>query len=79
MSSSVLHTPPFLRSPSLLSLPPTFFPPTICRACGGVFCYSCTDYMCPVPDEQLYNNVKVCSKCYYRLDGHLRTEDNGPT
>jgi myotubularin-related protein 3/4 len=50
-----------------------------CRACGGVFCYTCTDYMCPVPDEQLYSNVKVCSRCYYRLDGHLTARDSGPT
>ena len=44
---------------------------SICRSCGGVFCGTCSNYYCPVPHEQLFVDVRVCEKCYYRLDGHL--------
>lgn len=44
-----------------------------CRSCGKLFCYSCSNYYCPVPDEQLYNPVRVCSQCYDKLDGYAYT------
>lgn len=42
-----------------------------CRNCGGVFCGQCASYFCPVPREQLFRDVRVCERCYYKLDGHL--------
>eukprot|EP00794_Sanderia_malayensis_P013824 gene13826-15269_t len=35
-----------------------------CRKCGNVFCSSCSDKYLPVPDEHLYDPVRVCVKCY---------------
>ena len=42
------------------------------RSCGKVFCASCSNFFCQVPHEQLYGDVRVCEKCFYKLDGHLK-------
>ena len=42
------------------------------RSCGQVFCGVCSDYFCQVPHEQLFEAVRVCEKCFYKLDGHLQ-------
>ncbi len=49
------------------------------RSCGKVFCGSCSDFYCPVPAEQLFSDVRVCEKCFYKLDGHLRKNELIPT
>ncbi|XP_064392671.1 myotubularin-related protein 4-like isoform X2 [Halichondria panicea] len=46
-----------------------------CRSCGGVFCGSCSNFFCPVPHEQLFEETRVCEKCFYKLDGHLISRD----
>ncbi|XP_066262089.1 myotubularin-related protein 4 isoform X2 [Euwallacea similis] len=38
-----------------------------CRKCGRVFCADCSEHATPVPSEQLYNPVRVCSTCYCEL------------
>lgn len=38
-----------------------------CRNCGNVFCSQCASQMHPVPHEQLYQPVRVCSSCFEAL------------
>ncbi|CAN7986418.1 unnamed protein product [Ixodes hexagonus] len=38
-----------------------------CRNCGNVFCSQCASQMHPVPHEQLYQPVRVCSLCFEAL------------
>lgn len=42
-----------------------------CRSCGRVFCADCSENSTPLPSEQLYSPVRVCSDCFCRL--HHRT------
>ena len=41
------------------------------RSCGNVFCWKCSNYFCPVPQEQLFGQQRVCRKCFDKLDGFL--------
>ncbi|KYN28958.1 Myotubularin-related protein 3 [Trachymyrmex cornetzi] len=41
-----------------------------CRCCGKIFCADCSENSTPLPSEQLYNPVRVCSDCYARLHHH---------
>ncbi|XP_076275006.1 phosphatidylinositol-3,5-bisphosphate 3-phosphatase MTMR4-like isoform X3 [Rhynchophorus ferrugineus] len=38
-----------------------------CRKCGKIFCADCSEHATPLPSEQLYNPVRVCSGCYSEL------------
>ncbi|KAM9332068.1 phosphatidylinositol-3,5-bisphosphate 3-phosphatase MTMR4 [Pholidichthys leucotaenia] len=38
-----------------------------CRNCGNVFCKDCCHLKLPIPDQQLYDPVLVCSTCYELL------------
>ncbi|CAL8276772.1 unnamed protein product [Arctogadus glacialis] len=38
-----------------------------CRNCGNVFCKDCCHLKLPIPDQQLYDPVLVCSTCYDQL------------
>lgn len=38
-----------------------------CRNCGKIFCANCSSQMVPLPKEQLYEPVRVCSYCYDNL------------
>lgn len=38
-----------------------------CRKCGRIFCHDCSEHATPIPAEQLYNPVRVCSSCYSEL------------
>jgi myotubularin-related protein 3/4 len=38
-----------------------------CRKCGRIFCASCSENSTPLPSEQLYNPVRVCTGCYSKL------------
>ncbi|CAH1126868.1 unnamed protein product [Ceutorhynchus assimilis] len=38
-----------------------------CRKCGRIFCADCSEHATPLPSEQLYNPVRVCSGCYSEL------------
>jgi len=35
-----------------------------CRKCGRIFCGKCADRYLPLPDEQLYEPVRVCHECF---------------
>lgn len=37
------------------------------RSCGKLFCNACSSYESAVPEEQLYDLVRVCSWCYTSL------------
>ena len=34
------------------------------RKCGRIFCGACANQYMPLPDEQLYEPVRVCSQCF---------------
>ncbi|XP_030754837.1 myotubularin-related protein 3 isoform X2 [Sitophilus oryzae] len=38
-----------------------------CRKCGKIFCADCSEHATPLPSEQLYNPVRVCTGCYSEL------------
>ncbi|KAJ3589277.1 hypothetical protein NHX12_010122, partial [Muraenolepis orangiensis] len=38
-----------------------------CRNCGNVFCKDCCHLKLPIPDQQLYDPVLVCSTCHDML------------
>ncbi|XP_050311244.1 myotubularin-related protein 4 isoform X2 [Anthonomus grandis grandis] len=38
-----------------------------CRKCGRIFCADCSEHATPLPSEQLYNPVRVCTGCYTEL------------
>ncbi|XP_023704302.1 myotubularin-related protein 3 isoform X4 [Cryptotermes secundus] len=38
-----------------------------CRNCGKIFCADCSENTVPLPNEQLYDPVRVCSACYSLL------------
>lgn len=40
-----------------------------CRSCGRIFCSDCSNQEMPVPNEQLYDPVRVCSECFSALHG----------
>ncbi|XP_011501347.1 PREDICTED: myotubularin-related protein 3 isoform X1 [Ceratosolen solmsi marchali] len=42
-----------------------------CRCCGKIFCADCSENSTPLPNEQLYNPVRVCRDCFSRLHHHI--------
>ncbi|KAJ8917303.1 hypothetical protein NQ315_002321 [Exocentrus adspersus] len=38
-----------------------------CRKCGKIFCADCSENSTPLPSEQLYNPVRVCTGCFSQL------------
>lgn len=47
-----------------------------CRNCGLVFCGTCSEKRLPLPDEQLYDPVRVCYACFEKLVT-LQQRENG--
>ncbi|KZC14608.1 Myotubularin-related protein 3, partial [Dufourea novaeangliae] len=41
-----------------------------CRCCGKIFCADCSENSTPLPSEQLYNPVRVCSDCFSQIHRH---------
>lgn len=37
------------------------------RNCGRIFCADCSENSTPLPNEHLYNPVRVCTSCYTTL------------
>ncbi|GFG28834.1 hypothetical protein Cfor_03049 [Coptotermes formosanus] len=35
-----------------------------CRNCGKIFCADCSENTVPLPNEQLYDPVRVCTSCF---------------
>lgn len=53
-----------------------------CRNCGLVFCGTCSEKRLPLPEEQLYDPVRVCFACFEKLvtlqeRENERTENEG--
>lgn len=44
------------------------------RSCGRIFCADCSENSTPLPSEQLYNPVRVCTTCYSKLKPADRAE-----
>lgn len=38
-----------------------------CRNCGRIFCADCSENSTPLPSEQLYSPVRVCTTCFSKL------------
>uniref|UniRef100_A0AAG5CVR9 Lateral signaling target protein 2 homolog n=1 Tax=Anopheles atroparvus TaxID=41427 RepID=A0AAG5CVR9_ANOAO len=38
-----------------------------CRSCGQIFCANCSEYSAHLPDERLYQPVRLCGPCYQRI------------
>uniref|UniRef100_A0A182K188 phosphatidylinositol-3,5-bisphosphate 3-phosphatase n=1 Tax=Anopheles christyi TaxID=43041 RepID=A0A182K188_9DIPT len=38
-----------------------------CRSCGQIFCADCSDYTAHLPEERLYQPVRLCGPCYQRI------------
>ena len=52
------------------------------RNCGLVFCGTCSEKRLPLPEEQLYDPVRVCFACFEKLvtlqeRENERTENEG--
>ncbi|XP_033170474.1 myotubularin-related protein 4 isoform X2 [Drosophila mauritiana] len=35
-----------------------------CRSCGEIFCADCSEFWAPLPNEKLFNPVRLCGSCY---------------
>jgi len=51
------------------------------RNCGHIFCGECSDYLVPVPQQQLEKPVRVCYQCYNQslsssVNGDLSAQAN---
>uniref|UniRef100_A0A1Q3G322 Lateral signaling target protein 2 homolog n=1 Tax=Culex tarsalis TaxID=7177 RepID=A0A1Q3G322_CULTA len=42
-----------------------------CRSCGQIFCADCSEYWAPLPDEKLFQPVRLCSPCYQSVSGRM--------
>ncbi|XP_053679949.1 myotubularin-related protein 4 [Anopheles nili] len=38
-----------------------------CRSCGQIFCAECSEFTAHLPDERLYQPVRLCGPCYQRI------------
>ena len=38
-----------------------------CRACGKLFCSSCSQYQANIPKLKIHHNVRVCKPCHDSL------------
>lgn len=43
-----------------------------CRSCGNIFCADCSEYWAPLPDERLFQPVRLCSTCYNTVTGKIQ-------
>lgn len=44
-----------------------------CRSCGKIFCADCSENVVALPEEQLYEPVRVCGSCYNNPFGSRST------
>lgn len=54
----------------------TYFCLKTFRNCGLVFCGTCSEKRLPLPEEQLYDPVRVCFACFEKLVT-LQERENG--
>lgn len=48
-----------------------------CRSCGQIFCADCSENVVALPCEQLYEPVRVCTKCYQINPEAQKSASNG--
>ncbi|RZF47301.1 hypothetical protein LSTR_LSTR009792 [Laodelphax striatellus] len=39
-----------------------------CRKCGQIFCADCSEFLAPLPDQKLFDPVRVCVSCRQQLE-----------
>jgi len=44
-----------------------------CRSCGRLFCSECSENYCPIPEEQLFHDVRVCDQCFLERSDSSKT------
>ncbi|XP_055633203.1 uncharacterized protein LOC129773587 isoform X9 [Toxorhynchites rutilus septentrionalis] len=42
-----------------------------CRSCGQIFCADCSEYSAPLPDEKLFQPVRLCAPCYQSVSERM--------
>ncbi|XP_053697624.1 myotubularin-related protein 3 isoform X2 [Sabethes cyaneus] len=50
-----------------------------CRSCGQIFCADCSEYWAPLPDEKLFQPVRLCGPCYQNVSGKIVGGNQQPT
>ncbi|XP_058169057.1 uncharacterized protein LOC131284219 [Anopheles ziemanni] len=50
-----------------------------CRSCGQIFCANCSEYSAHLPDERLYQPVRLCGPCYQRISSTVAPAVNSTT
>ncbi|XP_058455879.1 myotubularin-related protein 3 isoform X2 [Malaya genurostris] len=50
-----------------------------CRSCGQIFCADCSEYWAPLPDEKLFQPVRLCGPCYQNVGGKISNSSLQPT
>uniref|UniRef100_W4VR85 Lateral signaling target protein 2 homolog n=1 Tax=Corethrella appendiculata TaxID=1370023 RepID=W4VR85_9DIPT len=43
-----------------------------CRSCGQIFCADCSEFWAPLPDEKLFQPVRLCAPCYQTVNGKMQ-------
>ncbi|KFB41167.1 AGAP001604-PA-like protein [Anopheles sinensis] len=50
-----------------------------CRSCGQIFCANCSEHSAHLPDERLYQPVRLCGPCYQRISSTVAPAANSNT
>ncbi|XP_058825823.1 myotubularin-related protein 4 isoform X2 [Topomyia yanbarensis] len=50
-----------------------------CRSCGQIYCADCSEYWAPLPDEKLFQPVRLCGPCYQNVGGKMVSSSLQPT
>lgn len=54
------------KTVSILRLNASFLSAPI-RSCGQIFCADCSEFWAALPDERLYEPVRLCGPCYHNV------------
>lgn len=41
-------------------------------SCGQIFCADCSEFWAALPDERLYQPVRLCGPCYHTVTSKLQ-------
>ncbi|KAJ6636385.1 Myotubularin-related protein 3, partial [Pseudolycoriella hygida] len=45
-----------------------------CRSCGQIFCADCSEFWAALPDEKLYQPVRLCGPCYHSVTTKIQLQ-----
>jgi len=45
-----------------------------CRSCGQIFCADCSEFWAALPDERLYEPVRLCGPCYHSVTTKIQLQ-----